>query len=448
MILKSEESCIINKIADSVSKKGGKVFFVGGCVRDSIMGTESKDIDIEVHGIYTEVLEEILDNIGQKLEYGKSFGIYSLKGYSIDIALPRKESCIGNKHTDFKIDVDPFLGTLNAAKRRDFTINALMEDALSGEITDHFGGLTDLKNGILRHIDDTTFIEDPLRVFRAAQFAARFGFNIAKETTELCCRMNLTTLSCERVFDELKKALLKADKPSIFFEELKKMNQLDFWFSQVAALVGLRQNTEHHKEGDVFVHTMMVLDEAAKKREAVNNPLGFMLSALTHDFGKIIATTTKDGKIHSYNHEKAGIPIAKEFLNKLTNEKNLTRYVMNMIENHMKPNMLYADKSAIKSTNKMFDNSVEPHDLIHLASADVLGQKPQKDTTESEAFLFDRLSIFNEYMVRPFVEGSDLIAAGLNPGPEFKKLLDYAHKLRLAGVSKESALKQTLAQRK
>ena len=190
---------------------------------------------------------------------------------------------------------------------------------------------------------------------------------------------------------------------------------------------------------------MMVLDEAAKKRNNVKNPMWFMLAALCHDFGKITATTEKNGRIHSHNHEQAGIPIANEFLHKLTNEKKLINYVLNMVEHHMKPNMVFADNSSVKATNKMFDRSVEPIDLIYLASADALGQRPQKDITESKAFLLDRLNTYTEFMSRPFVEGIDLIEAGLHPGPEFRKLLDYAHKLRLAGVPKDSALKQTLA---
>lgn len=445
MVLNEIEKDIISQIAVAVKKKNGNVYFVGGCVRDKIMGIESKDIDIEIHGIDIVSLEEILDGIGEKLEFGKSFGVYNIRGCSIDIALPRKESCIGNKHTDFKVDVDPFLGTYKAAQRRDFTINAIMEDVISGEIIDHFNGISDLKNGIIRHIDDNTFTEDPLRVFRASQFAARFNFDIAEETKNLCRTIDLTFLSHERVFEELKKALLKSMKPSIFFESLKQMNQLNFWFARVFDLIDVPQNSDFHQEGDVFIHTMMVLDEAAQKRSKTKNQLGFMLAALTHDFGKITATKLENGKLHSHKHEKSGIPIAKEFLCKLTNEKNLIRYVLNMVEQHMKPIILAADGSSIKATNKMFDSSAEPYDLIQLSIADSLGKIPIGRIMESEHFLMERLKIYEEYMSRPFVEGSDLIKAGLTPGPEFTKLLNYAHKLRLAGVEKELALKQTLA---
>ena len=445
MVLNEFEKSVVLRIAEAVGKKNGKVYFVGGCVRDKLMGRESKDIDIEIHGIDIVSLEEILDGIGEKLEFGKSFGVYNIKGCTIDIALPRKESCIGNKHTDFKIDVDPFLGTYKAAQRRDFTVNAIMEDVISGEIIDHFNGLSDLENKIIRHIDDITFVEDPLRVLRAAQFASRFNFEIAQETKRLCNTMDLSSLSHERVFEELKKALLQSDKPSVFFEILKSINQLGVWFAQVSKLIEVPQNPEHHQEGDVFVHTMMVLDQAAKRRNEAKNQLGFMLAALTHDFGKITATRFENGKLHSHNHENQGIPIVEEFLKNLTGEKNLMRYVLNMTELHMKPHMLAASNSSVKATNKMFDSSVEPNDLILLSIADGLGKIPAKDSADSEQFLLERLEIYREYMSRPFVEGSDLIKAGLKPGPQFSKLLDYAHKLRLAGIEKESALKQTLA---
>ena len=262
-------------IAEKAAELGGTVYFVGGYVRDKLLKLENKDIDIEIHGIHAAALEQILDSIGECIKIGKSFGIYGLKGYSLDIALPRTERRTGTGHRDFTVTSDPFMGTYEAARRRDFTINALMENVLTGEITDHFGGQADLQKGVLRHIDDTTFTEDPLRVLRAAQFAARFHFSIAAETAELCRSIDLSPLSKERVMLEMEKALLKSDKPSVFFEELRNMEQLEYWFPELQALIGLPQNREHHREGDTWTHTMMVLDEAAKRRNMVRYPLGF-----------------------------------------------------------------------------------------------------------------------------------------------------------------------------
>lgn len=433
------------KIAEKVRDCGGRTFFVGGCVRDSIQGKSSKDVDMEVHGITPKCLCDILDSLGKRIEIGESFGIFGLKGYSLDIAMPRKEKLRGRGHRDFEVFVDPFIGTESAARRRDFTVNAMMQDVLTGEIVDHFGGREDLEKRVIRHVDDDTFAEDPLRVLRCAQFAARFEFEIATETVNLCRTMDLSTLSKERIMGEMGKALLKAKKPSVFFEALREMNALDFWFPELHALIGIEQNPKHHAEGDVWVHTMMVLDVATEYIPYVENPLGFMLSVVCHDFGKAVCTEIVNGEIHAYKHDDEGVPIAERFMRRITNEKELIRYVLNMTELHMKPNVLAADKSAIKSTNKLFDASVDPKGLICIAIADGLGKYAPREYVSYNDFFRERYRIFKECMSRPFVTGKDLIDAGIAPNEKFSDYLAYAHKLRLAGVEKESALKQTLA---
>ena len=220
-------------IARQAAALGGRAYYVGGFVRDRLLGRENTDVDIEVHGLTPSQLEEILDGLGGRLEMGASFGIYGLKGYGLDIAMPRRERAIGRGHRDFDVTVDPFLGTEQAARRRDFTINALMEDVLTGRVLDHFHGVRDLRRGVLRHVDDRTFPEDPLRVLRGAQFAARFGFTAAPETIALCRGIDLSALPPERVEGELRKALLQADRPSLFFETLRDMGQLSHWFPEV-----------------------------------------------------------------------------------------------------------------------------------------------------------------------------------------------------------------------
>ena len=433
------------RVAEQVACRGGRTFYVGGFVRDALLQRDNKDVDIEVHGITPACLKEILDSLGQRLTIGESFGIFNLKGYDLDIAMPRKEEARGSGHRDFDIFVDPFIGTEAACRRRDFTFNALMQDVLTGEIVDHFAGAEDLEKGILRHVNDVSFAEDPLRVLRAAQFAARFEFTVAEETVALCSRMQLSALPRERIEGELKKALLKADKPSIFFEVLRQMDQLGYWFPEVEALIGIEQNPEFHAEGDVWTHTMMVLDQAAKLRDQVANPYWFMLSALTHDFGKAVCTELVDGKLHAYQHESAGIPVAEGFLHRLTSENKLTEYVLNMVKLHMKPNTVAGARSALKVTNRMFDQSVDPEGLVCIALADDLGRISPHHQHSNEEFLRSRLAVFREYMARPYVMGRDLISAGLKPGEDFTEILAHAHKLRLAGIPKEDALRQVLA---
>ncbi len=432
-------------LAQKVAGQGGRVYYVGGYVRDRILGIENKDVDVEVHGITPETLESILDSLGTRMEMGSSFGVYGLKGCGIDIAMPREEHATGRGHKDFKVDVDPFIGTKRAAVRRDFTINAMMEDVLTGEITDHFGGREDLKQGILRHVSEDSFPEDALRVLRCAQFAARFQFSVAPETMALCRGLDLKYLPRERILEEMRKALLKAEKPSVFFEILREMDQLSYWFPELEALIGVAQPPKYHAEGDVWVHTMMVLDAAAKRREKVTNPTAFMLSALCHDFGKASCCQEVNGVVHAFAPETAGLPEVKRFLHRLTAEKNLTAYVLNMVELHMKPNKM-AEVSSIKAMNKLFDQSVKPSDLVHLAACDEEGRILQEPRPSKEPLLWQRLSVFQEYMSRPCVMGADLVAAGLKPGKEFHELLSLAHKLHLAGVPKEEALRQILAQ--
>jgi len=440
-----EDQKMAREVAQLVARQGGRTFYVGGYVRDGLRHRENKDVDIEVHGITPKCLEDILDSLGQRMSIGESFGIFGLKGYSLDIAMPRKEEARGMGHKDFAVFVDPFIGTEAATSRRDFTINAMMQDVLTGEIVDPFGGVKDLQDGLLRHVNDVSFAEDPLRVLRSAQFAARFGFRVAEQTVALCSRMRLEHLPRERIEGELKKALLKAENPSIFFEVLRQMDQLDHWFPELKALIGVPQNPVYHAEGDVWTHTMMVLDEAAKLRDRASNPYWFMLSAVVHDFGKAVCTEEKDGVLHAYLHETKGLPLAEAFLRRITRESKLLEYVLNMVEYHMKPNTIAGAGSAAKVTTRMFDRSVDPEGLICIALADDRGRITQAPATDHEAFLYERLAVYRELMARPYVMGRDLIEAGLKPGAEFTEILQYAHKLRLAGIPKENALKQTLA---
>ena len=244
---------------------------------------------------------------------------------------------------------------------------------------------------------------------------------------------------------ELKKALLKAERPSVFFTVLRQMDQLDVWFPELKALIGVPQNPVFHAEGDVWNHTMLVLDEAAKLRSRTAHPYWFMLTALTHDFGKAVCTEELDGVLHAYQHEILGLPIAETFLRRITQETRCIEYVLNLVEFHMKPNTVAGAGSAVKVTTRMFDQSKDPEGLICIALADDRGRITQASATDYEAFLCERLALFREVMSRPYVLGRDLIEAGLSPGKEFTEILAYAHKLRLAGIPKDNALKQTLA---
>lgn len=432
------------RIALEAGRVGGRAYFVGGCVRDRVLGRESKDIDIEVHGVAPEQLRAILDRIGERTQMGASFGVYGLRHCGLDIALPRAEGCRGGR--EFDDAVDPFIGTLKAARRRDFTVNALMQDVLTGEVIDHFGGLEDARAGVLRHVADDTFAEDPLRVLRAAQLAARLGFAVADETVGLCRKLDLSGLAAERVFGEVAKALTKASRPSAFFVWLARMEQLEGWFPEVAALRGVMQEPMYHPEGDVLTHTMQVIDYAARLCGRAEHPLWLMLAALCHDFGKVSATRVIDGRIRALGHERLGLPLAERFLARMTQEAALRRYVLNMVELHMRPNALVYMKSGRNAFMKLFDEALVPGDLLLLAKADHMGRGEKgRDYEPLEEKLRLEFAAYGERMAQPAVTGDDLIAAGMKPGRAMGEALAYAHRLHLAGVKKAQALRQTLA---
>ena len=242
--------------------------------------------------------------------------------------------------------------------------------------------------------------------------------------------------------------MLKAERPSVFFDVLRDTGKLDTWFGEIKALIGVEQSPVYHAEGDVYNHTMLVLDRAAELRSTAKEPLYFMLSALCHDFGKPATTSVIDGRIRAFMHKSAGVDIAHNFITRLTSERALSRYVLNMIKLHMRPNMLTGQNAGEKAYFKLFDEAIEPRDLLLLAKADFHGSVSSNkgDYTETEEKLLYELCEFEKLMEKPHVTGADLIAAGLKPGEDFSKLLELAHKLRLAGVDKDTALAQVLAE--
>lgn len=432
------------EIAERVHALGGSAYYVGGYVRDRLLGRDSKDIDIEIHGITEDALIELLSDMGETASFGRSFGIHTLRGTGIDIALPRTERSTGQGHRQFDVSVDPFIGTEAASSRRDFTINALMQDVLTGEILDYHGGREDLEKGIIRHVSDASFADDPLRVLRAASFASRLGFAIAEETASLCRSIDISQLSSERIEEELAKALLGSDSPSVFFEELRRMDQLSFWFPELEALIDLPQDPLYHPEGDVWVHTMEVIDRAAALRDKTDEPLSFMLLCLCHDFGKAVTTELIKGRYHAYQHEVKGIPVIESFLRRIVKEKSIRRYVTGMVPLHMRPNVAAFSKPSVKSTNRLFYEAASPGDLVYFAICDKPVLAGEEKFTGDSDFLWERLSVFEATMAKPHITGKDLIEAGISPGEELGRLLDYALKLRLAGIDKDQAMKQVM----
>lgn len=437
---------IAKKIAEEVKLNNGRMFFVGGYVRDRLLNIENKDIDVEVFGITPKVLKDILSKYGYVDEFGADFGILKVHGIDIDFSMPRKEKSTGVGHRDFEVSVDPYMSTQEASKRRDFTINALMEDVLTSEVIDHYNGIQDLQNKVIRYVDEKTFIEDELRVLRACQFAARFNFNMDSKTIELCKKLDCTNLPKERVFGELEKALLKTSKPSIFFEYAREIGLLRKLFSPMEKLIDLKQNPKYHPEGDVWNHTMLVIDEAAKLKDKSNYPIALMLSAVCHDLGKITTTRVLNGKLVSYGHENE-LHLTDRFLKNITDNKDLISSVKLLVKNHMRPNVIAKDDSSDKSIRKLIvDTSgklVNIHDAILLSQADRLGRNINDIEAESILKWWDeRLKKVNENKttIEPFVTGKDLIELGFKQDKNLGEALKYAFKLQISGLNKEKII--------
>ncbi|MBQ6594864.1 MAG: HD domain-containing protein [Clostridia bacterium] len=441
------ERAMARRIAELVREAGGRAFYVGGAVRDEVMGLPIKDVDVEVYGIAPEVLRGLLSSVGSVYDKGRSFGVLGLRSCDMDIAMPRRERATGPAHTDFDVTVDPFLSVREASRRRDFTVNAMLMDVLTGEIIDPWNGREDIRRKRLRCVSAETFPEDALRVFRACQFSARFAFSIDPETMELCGQIDVSHLSRERVYMETVKALMKAARPSVYFRALARMDHLREFFPELEAAIGVPQNPKYHPEGDVFEHTMLVVDNAADLRGRAREPLGFMFAALFHDLGKCVATRTReDGRIVAYGHEHLGLKLVEKAMRRLTDHRELIAYVVNQSMMHMRPNMLAAARSRKRKTRAMFDQSVCPEDLILLARADAVGRGDVNFDPAWEEFLRERLSDYYRIMQLPMVTGEDLLQAGIRPGPVYRTMLERARTLHFSGWPRERALKQVLAE--
>ena len=450
---------ILEDILKDLQKIGATPIVVGGSVRDFFLNIPVKDYDIEIFGIDSlDIIQKSLEKFGSVKLVGKSFGVLTLRvnEYDFDFALPRIEKKIGNTHQDFEVITNANLSFKEAAIRRDFTINAIGYDFFKQEFLDPFDGINDLKNKIIKHINDTTFIEDSLRVYRAVQFASRFDFEIAENTKELCKQIvlndELTYLPKERVYEEFKKLFLKSEKPSIGFELLRELGLLKY-FQELEVLIDCIQEPEYHPEGDVWIHTMMSLDELARilKEENIEDEyrkLYLFYGILCHDFGKPFCTKEINGKITSFKHEALGIEPTISFLSKLTNEKKFIEIVCSLVKNHLTPFQLYLAESSLKAIKRL-SLKVNIEDLCFVCLADCLGRtiKDKEKCPKATTWLLTKakeLDIHNE-PIKQLVLGRDLIELGFKPSSKFKEILEFAFDLQIdENMNKEEIIKKII----
>lgn len=421
---------------------------VGGCVRDELMNIVPKDFDVEVYGIEPSKLREILDLFGKVDAVGEAFTVYKI-GNDLDVAIPRRERKVSRGHKGFVVEGDKDMSFEEASKRRDFTINAILQDALTGEIIDCYGGREDIEKKVLRVVSQETFAEDSLRVLRAAQFAARFDFGIDAETVEICRQIDVSDLPKERIWGELEKLLLKAKKPSTGLQWLYDLGVVEQLFPEMKALVGVPQEAEWHPEGNVDIHTLLTVDKA---REMIDDlpyakQVTVMLGALCHDFGKPATTKFFDDRWRSHAHDEAGVAPTISFLDKLgiytINGFDVREQIIQLVRYHLLPGMFYKSQPDDGAFRRLA-RKVEPDLLYRVAKADNLGRnadwipKEKHFTSEAQDWFIEKARELEVENAAPksFLMGRHLIELGLQPSAQFGEITKAVYEMQLDGKVK------------
>ena len=424
---------------------------VGGFVRDRLRSQErasagqvasapAKDLDIEVFGIPQDKLQALLQSLGKVVSAGQAFPVYKLG--DIDVALPRRESKTGRGHKGFTVEGDPSMPFEEAARRRDFTINAIGWDPLTNEYLDPFKGRDDLRKRILRVVDPSTFADDSLRVLRALQFAARFELTIDPDTARICSAIALDDLPAERIWGEFQKLLLQAERPSIGFALARELGVVHQILPEMEPLYDTPQDAEWHPEGDVWIHTLMVIDKARALNGDLDRPrlAAIMLGAVCHDLGKPATTAMIDGRVKSPNHEAMGVEPATRILDRL-NVNTLDGFdvraqVIGLVSEHLRPMAFFKARDTV--TDGAFRRLAQKVDLellARFARSDCHGRTGTFDCSGIDWFLERARSLGVEHKPpTPILLGRHLIELGVAPGPHMGEILRAVYELQLDSV--------------
>lgn len=430
---------VAQAIARAVRERGGRVLIVGGWVRDQLLGRPSKDVDMEVYGVPASELKILLERFGPVNTVGESFTVYKVA--DVDVALPRRDSRVGRGHRGFDVAGEPSLSVAEAARRRDFTINAIAWDPLTGEYEDPYEGRRDLEARVLRAVDPRTFGEDSLRVLRAVQFAARFEFQLEPGTREICRRLTLDDLPAERIWGELEKLLLQAAHPSVGFTLALELGVVDRLLPELGTLVGYAQEPDWHPEGDVWVHTLMVVDEARRRIDDLERPqqIAVMLGAVCHDLGKPLTTSFVDGRIRSIDHEQAGVAPATAVLDRLNIHTmggfDVRKHVLGMVAHHLKPHAFSkAQPPAGDGAFRRLAQKVDLDLLARVAMSDCVGRDGHHDCSGIDWFLERARQLGVQHAApEPILKGRHLLDLGVEPGPRMGQILRQIYEQQLDG---------------
>lgn len=435
----SSELDIALSIARAVRDANGRALIVGGWVRDTLLGRDAKDIDLEVYGLSADRLKDVLAAFGSVNTVGESFTVYKVA--DLDVSLPRRESKVGRGHRGFEVTGDPHLSIEEAARRRDFTINAIAWDPLTDEYLDPHGGRADLERRILRAVDVRTFGEDSLRVLRAVQFAARFDCTLDPATFDLCRTIPLDDLPCERIWGEVEKLLRQARRPSIGLKLARDLGIVERLWPELHALIDCPQDPEWHPEGDVWIHTLMVVDGARQRIDDLPMPKqnAVMLGALLHDVGKPSTTAFEDGRIRSRGHEAAGVPPATAMLDRLNVRTmegfDVRREVLGITAYHLAPGSWYKAPTPVgDGAFRRLAAKVDLELLARVAAADCAGRGGNHDCSAMDWFLERARALGVQHAPpAPLLMGRHLIDLGIRPGPGMGELLKQVYERQLDG---------------
>jgi len=418
---------------------GGRAWLVGGCVRDLMLGMIPEDYDLEVYGLQETALTSTLQQIGRCEMVGKQFGVHKLwlKGMEIDLALPRTETKTGSGHCGFAVQVDPDLSPATASLRRDFTINAMMFDPLADTLLDLHGGSADLASRVLRHVSQA-FVEDPLRPLRAMQFAARFGLTLAEETAALCRQLlnEAGSLPASRIWTEWRK-WSHAPYPSCGLRVLQQSGWLAC-YAELDALQDCPQDPHWHPEGDVWLHTQQVVDQAAaiahKNRLDHHTTEQLVFAALCHDLGKTETTRqTENGRIASPGHHQAGLALSQQLLSRMHAPARLITFILPLVQEHMthlhgKP----TPRAVRRLAWRLQPSHIELWEM--LVEADASGRAPAPPSRPALAWLEMAQSLQQHRQpAARIVDGNLLMELGIEPGPGMGALLAQAYQAQLNG---------------
>lgn len=417
------------RVLDAIRMAGGKPLLVGGCVRDALMGIQnSKDYDVEVFGLPLPKLREVLERAGKVDAVGVSFGVFKIAGLPAEFSVPRRDNKIGAGHRGFEVSCDHKMTFAEAAKRRDLTINAIGYCPFTGKVFDEYWGRQDIDRLRLECVDLDTFLDDPLRALRVVQFQSRFGFGLGPALRDLLHKASLAELPGERLYPEFLKMLRGPYVYSFAWPTLWNFGIAD-QFPELAALRLCEQDKEHHPEGNVAVHTGMAIGEAVTLTQ---DPV-VLFAVLCHDFGKPATTKMEDGRWRAKGHEDAGEEPTRSFLNRLRASHDLTSAVVALVKRHLSPVLMPHSKASPGAYRRLArflqGSGATMLQLYQVSRADRFGrgtvEASRREFPEGVEFLERTRNLsLEEKACEDAVMGRHLVERGLQPGPQFKPILD------------------------